>query len=115
MCSFVGVLFRLVGAASDEELPPIYGIFVNTKKEHRRRVLQTELERVARLIPCRLTLLLFAFEFKAQNEDNLERGLQPFVSIYSGEQSLHEKHQSMRSLTWSSTDKLHLPSLMPST
>ena len=28
----IGVLFGLVGAASDEELPPIYGIFVNTKK-----------------------------------------------------------------------------------
>ena len=45
-------LFSLVGAASDEELPPIYGIFVNTKKAHRRRVLQNELERVARLMRC---------------------------------------------------------------
>ena len=42
---------------------------------------------------CRLTQLLFASEFKAQNEDNLERGLQPFVSTYSGEQSLLEQHQ----------------------
>ena len=46
----IGVLFSLVGVAHDDELPPIYGVFVNTRKEHRRQVLQTDLERVARLM-----------------------------------------------------------------
>jgi len=88
----IGVLFRLVVAASDEELPPIHGIFVNAKEEFRRGVLQTELEQFARLMRCPpvatqlVTQLLFTFEFKAQNEDNLERGLQRFVTTYSGEQ-----------------------------
>ncbi len=117
----IDILLRLTQKDREVDLPEIWHVWANCKKEECVAVLQEQFRKMARELKLpvpvatpKLVATIFNLKFAAAYEDKLEHGLQPFMVTYllqknvSEQQDTIEMHQLMTEGTPTLLDLVHL-------
>jgi hypothetical protein len=93
----IDILLRLTQKDREVDLPEIWHVWANCKKEERSAVLQEQFCKMARELKLpvpvatpELVATIFNLKFAAAYEDKLEHGLQPFMVAYLSQKNVSD-------------------------
>jgi hypothetical protein len=98
----IDILLRLTQKEREVDLPEIWHVWANCKKEERVAVLQEQFRKMARELKLpvpvatpELVATIFNLKFAAAYEDKLEHGLQPFLVTYLSQKNVSEQQDTI--------------------
>ena len=93
----IRLLCDLTQVDGEDDLPPIWEELANVDKREHQRVLEQAMKRMGRqlqmtppVVTHELAATIVRLAFVSPNEDRLERGLQPFATLYANAKTVSE-------------------------